>query len=248
LKNKGKSKIEETDKGIIIYLISSAIKKENSSLHFFIRNPALLASLILMEKCSDAGIVISGAPKSGKVPEGLNEISVNTELLNIIKEVNSSSNNFYAETLYETLTSLLPSNNSKDKILSFLHSKGIELKGTVIADGSGISSGNKVSASSLISVLRKISDVEKTGTGFKQTLAVAGISGTLKELYSNSVLKGSFAGKSGFMSGISSLSGYLKTKQGKNFIVSMIFNFSEKDINYYRGIERQILEEIYLKN
>jgi len=246
--NSGSPKIKETENGVTVYLNSSAINKGTRAVHFFIKNPALLASLILKEKCSDLGIEIKGTPQAGKSPSGLQEISAGTELINILKETNSNSNNFYAETLYQSLLAIFPSNKSTDKILSYFNSSGIELRGSVMKDGSGISSGNRLSALSLVSVLKKLSESGKISSDFKQTLSVAGISGTLKEPYINSVLKGSFSGKSGFMAGVSSISGYLKTKSGKNIIISLIFNFSEKDIDYYRGIERKILEEIYLKN
>ena len=56
-------------------------------------------------------------------------------------------------------------------------------------------------------------------------MAIAGQRGTLRNLYRGSVLDGRFRGKTGTISGVRSISGYLQTADGPRY-VSMISNGS----------------------
>lgn len=245
-------RIKETENGIKMFINPALFKVNKNKIHFFIKNPPLFASLLLKEKLEKNGITAGGICVPGKVPPGLQEVSTCKDLTEIIKEINGSSYNFYAETIFEILEKALSAKgektNNADPVLNFLQSTHIDTKGIIVADGSGISSKNRISSSALIELLRQMNDSPTYSNPFKNSLSVAGVSGTLKDRFLNSEIKGMFRGKSGFMAGTSSLSGYLQTKSGRNFIVSMIFNFNEKDIGYYQETEKKILEMIYSIN
>ena len=60
---------------------------------------------------------------------------------------------------------------------------------------------------------------------YQASMAIAGQRGTLRNLYRGSVLDGRFRGKTGTISGVRSISGYLQTADGPRY-VSMISNGS----------------------
>ena len=60
---------------------------------------------------------------------------------------------------------------------------------------------------------------------YQASMAIAGQRGTLRNLYRGSVLDGRFRGKTGTISGVRSISGYLQTVDGPRY-VSMISNGS----------------------
>jgi D-alanyl-D-alanine carboxypeptidase/D-alanyl-D-alanine-endopeptidase (penicillin-binding protein 4) len=58
---------------------------------------------------------------------------------------------------------------------------------------------------------------------FVNSLAVAGADGTFEKRFKNN-LKGRVFGKSGYIAGVSALSGYVKTEDGKWFAFSILMN------------------------
>ena len=129
-----------------------------------------------------------------------------------------------------------------------IQSRGIDTKEINFADGSGISKKNRLSSHSLSQILCLIYNQKDLYSAFKNTLSIAGVDGTMKERFNSSPVKSNFWGKTGFLAGISSVSGYLRTRTGRTVVVAIIFNFNKKGIEYYQGIEKQLLEEVYNKN
>jgi D-alanyl-D-alanine carboxypeptidase len=60
---------------------------------------------------------------------------------------------------------------------------------------------------------------------FLNTLAVSGTDGTLKHRLSSDPVRGVIHAKTGTLSGVSSLSGYMTTKSGRNLVFSIFANF-----------------------
>ena len=69
---------------------------------------------------------------------------------------------------------------------------------------------------------------------YRQSLALAGVNGTLKTRFRDSIIEGNFQGKTGTMSGIYGLSGYLTTSSYSPLAISIIVNQSEVTISETR--------------
>jgi D-alanyl-D-alanine carboxypeptidase/D-alanyl-D-alanine-endopeptidase (penicillin-binding protein 4) len=90
-------------------------------------------------------------------------------------------------------------------------------------DGCGLSKQNNVSATALTQVLTYNYYTHNRQTFFS-SLAVAGIDGTLEERFRGSDLRTRVFGKSGFVEGVSALSGYVHAKDGHWYAFSILMN------------------------
>lgn len=95
--------------------------------------------------------------------------------------------------------------------------------GLTITDGSGLSRNNAVSAHHFVKML---SYMHKSGNSkvFKETLPVAGKSGTLRRVCAGQAASGRIHAKSGTMSRIKAYSGYVDSKTGKKLAFALIVN------------------------
>ena len=145
-----------------------------------------------------------------------------------VKEIaywtNMKSLNVYAETLlawigFEKSGSGLTENSAQlmeDYWKERVYSKGLTLK-----DGSGLSRSNKVSAATFCSLL-KYMNTSKNRSVFKNTLPVAGTSGTLKSFCKGQCSEGKFIAKSGTMNSVKSYAGYITTIEGRELTFALI--------------------------
>lgn len=240
----------EKEYKIIVNHIPASPKEKK--IYFFLKNPGKLLALLLMERLENRGIKLSQQPIEGKIPlNNLTEISSSISLADFIKETNKKSNNFLADELKNIFNSRFCSEagiRQREKPeISFLKTLRIPTEGFNFTDGSGISPRNRITAKALVSLLSIIYNKSELYKTFKESLSVAGVDGTMKERFLNSPIKNHFLGKTGFMAGTSSISGYMRTKGGKNIIISILINYKQKGMEYYERIEKEILEMVYFK-
>jgi D-alanyl-D-alanine carboxypeptidase/D-alanyl-D-alanine-endopeptidase (penicillin-binding protein 4) len=106
-------------------------------------------------------------------------------------------------------------------------------------DGSGLSRHNIVSAKGIIQLLRW-ADQQPTRQLWREALAGPDRPGTLRAR-----LQGlEFAGKTGSLNMVSSLSGYLKTGTGKTYTVSLVLNHFNCTLAESRGLMDQFVKAL----
>jgi len=95
--------------------------------------------------------------------------------------------------------------------------------GFVLADGSGLSRKNAISAEHFVGLL-KFMRTTSNFEDFKSTLPVAGKSGTLSRVCRGQHGSGRIAAKSGTMARIKAYSGYVSSSSGKEIAFALIVN------------------------
>jgi serine-type D-Ala-D-Ala carboxypeptidase/endopeptidase (penicillin-binding protein 4) len=144
-----------------------------------------------------------------------------TALLDILREQNKNSNNLFAETMFKIASREAFGIQGTMENSRKLFSQFYGVNDFVIADASGLSHNNLLNCDFLCDVLYKMGN----NGYFRSTLAVAGKDGTLKKRLKEVSLQG----KTGTISGVSGLCGYIKTKQGHDYIFSILIqNYSGK--------------------
>ncbi|WP_372755127.1 D-alanyl-D-alanine carboxypeptidase/D-alanyl-D-alanine-endopeptidase [Labilibaculum sp.] len=149
------------------------------------------------------------------------------ELKEIVKATNKKSINLFADhLLFEIGQHEYGSASWETGIVAvknFWKAKGLPTKYISIYDGSGLSHFNAISASFFDQLLQYMHR-SNYSQEFISSLPVSGISGTLQNFGKNNELKGKWKAKTGSMSGVRSYCGYLKSKTGKNYSVTVLIN------------------------
>jgi PBP4 family serine-type D-alanyl-D-alanine carboxypeptidase len=138
------------------------------------------------------------------------------------------SQNFYAETVSKTLGRVVKRAGTADAgrgvVRETLESWGIPADAFVIYDGSGLSRYNYVTAGTIVRILRHVWEDPRLRGPFLAALPVAGHDGTLDTRMKGTVLDARVEAKTGTISNVRSLSGYLETKSGERLVFSIIAN------------------------
>jgi len=152
----------------------------------------------------------------------------------LLRETNQNSNNLYAEALLRTLGTKFPdSAQGTDTatrglavVRAALTEIGVEPKSYRLADGSGLSRHHLVTPLALVQTLRAMARSPYAAT-YRASLAVAAQSGTLQNRFQDTPVQRIFQGKTGSMSGVAALAGYLDPPGFPPLVVSLIVNQSD---------------------
>ena len=95
--------------------------------------------------------------------------------------------------------------------------------GMIIADGSGLSRTNRLTARQIVDLLT-VMHGHPHGDFFAESLSVAGRDGSLHRKKRLRDLTGAVRAKTGTLSGVKALSGYVDTPSGRRLAFSVVFN------------------------
>ena len=126
------------------------------------------------------------------------------------------SQNQYAEMLLKTI--------GKPAARDALRGLGVADDSYIMADGSGLSRYNYVTADALVRVLQQMHERPAHASWFVRTLPIAGREGTLARRLSGTPADGKVQAKSGTIDNARALSGYVQTADGKTLVFSIIAN------------------------
>jgi D-alanyl-D-alanine carboxypeptidase/D-alanyl-D-alanine-endopeptidase (penicillin-binding protein 4) len=223
-----------------------------------IPDPAWYAVYVLDSVLKSNGVEITKAPTTTRILREANiSYSANENrtkittiyspvLKNIIKQINVHSNNLYAEQLHKYIAYQqqgFGSNLSANELVkNFWINKGIPANEIIPVDGSGLSRSNAITASALTDLLIKMKG-EKYFEEFYGSLPVSGKNGTMSSFGKGTILENNLTAKSGSMTRVRSYAGYVKSKNGKDLVFTILFN------NYTcKNSEiRKICEEVIVK-
>ena len=205
-----------------------------------IHDPPMYAGTVLAEALEGAGITLTGQVKRDRTmreaylkaeqagDRSWTLLAVHeTPLANVIDRANKDSMNLYAECLCKRLGFAKYGEGTwktgTTAVGDFLGSLKIPSSQYTLDDGCGLSKNNAISAHLMVTVLMHdyfgaSSDV------WMGSLAVAGEDGTLAERFHGSDLRGRVIAKTGFVNGVSCLSGYLRAKDDNWYCFSILFN------------------------
>ncbi len=149
-----------------------------------------------------------------------------TPILSLLTLTNSESHNFTAESLFKNASNTWNDNNYI-KLKRWLENKGLPATNAYFADASGLSRKNKITTKLVVLFLDKMRYFNDF-KAYQSTLSITGVRGTLAKRFVNSELSGKFFGKTGTLSNVFALSGFLY-KNEKPIIISIIQNSKKID-------------------
>ena len=142
----------------------------------------------------------------------------------LIHWTNGRSVNFFAEGLLNGVAYYLTgcgSNQNALKVYGHYLASRIDTANLRLYDGSGLSRKNRISASHLCGILSYVFN-SSIYQDFKNSLPVAGKSGTLKDLCKGQPGENKVFAKSGTMTGIKSYAGYVESITGRKIVFTFI--------------------------
>jgi len=149
-----------------------------------------------------------------------------TPILSLLTLTNSESHNFTAESLFKNASNTW-NDNDYIKLKTWLKNKGLPATNAYFADASGLSRKNKITTNLVVLFLDKMRYFNDF-KAYQSTLSITGVRGTLAKRFVNSELSGKFFGKTGTLSNVFALSGFLY-KNDKPIIISIIQNSNKID-------------------
>jgi serine-type D-Ala-D-Ala carboxypeptidase/endopeptidase (penicillin-binding protein 4) len=180
------------------------------------REPALSAGRQFRLALRSVGIAV-GRPAHLGVTDPLAEQLASTEsapLSRIVRFMNHESDNFTAELLLKQLGAVDEASGTSAAgaraVRRALREAAIPLAGVRIVDGSGLSPRNRLTAATLIGILVAAWHDPVIRPPFVQSLAVAGVNGTLEDRLRAAPARGVVRAKTGTTSESSALSGYVR--------------------------------------
>lgn len=188
-------------------------------------DPALGAAEVFTRLLRERGITVGQGAATGTAPFTTEIAAIESQPLSaIIQEMLLTSDDNTAEMLVKEIGLFDSGMGTTSAGLQVIGNRllgwDIPLEGVVLVDGSGLSRDNRVTCAAIVGVLGHGSIDDPLGDG----LPVAGISGTLADVFLASPVTGTMLAKTGTLSGVKALSGYLPVDGGSTIEFALILN------------------------
>lgn len=214
----------------LVYRLGGTIRPQAKCVELYrsVQKPSLYFGRTIIEYLKMVGITVEGGLRFGRAPASAKLLFKHRSkaLDEIVQDLNRYSNNFIAEQLVFALGN--KGNGSYDHqgglrvMTEHLRRLGFSQPEFQIADGSGLSYQNRLSARILTMLLLRVQDELEIKPEFEKSLSVAGKNGTLETRFlSDTAL---VRAKTGTLNSVSSLSGYLYTNKGVKLAFAIIQN------------------------
>ncbi len=158
---------------------------------------------------------------------------VATPIATVLKRCNQDSVNLYAEAMLKRIGHELTNQPGswehgstilRHVVLDRLHDPSL-VSSLIVSDGSGLSRDNRVTAETFTAWLCSFYNDKSLGPVYLDSLAEAGISGTLTKRFRNTDLFGATVrGKTGYIDSVSTMSGFVTMPDGRCRSFSILVN------------------------
>ena len=185
-------------------------------------NPALAASQELTNLLVARGVSIAAAPRHEPLPDDVPVIASvsSAPLTAVLKDMLVNSDNNTSELVIKEIGFAAKKSGTTVAGLQAVQEvlAKWKIKDVVMNDGSGLAISNRISCATFQKILAQEVDV------FPSLLAIAGESGTIRDAFTDSSVKGRLVAKTGTLSGVKALTGYLTIANTEPVVFSLIMN------------------------
>ncbi|RKR77377.1 D-alanyl-D-alanine carboxypeptidase/D-alanyl-D-alanine-endopeptidase (penicillin-binding protein 4) [Otariodibacter oris] len=217
------------------YYVKGCLARQSKpfSLHFAIQDPTGYGVNMLRADLAKAGIQFSGQAQVANRPQQGKQLAVHysAPLSELLKTMMKTSDNQIADTLFRTIANQQSHRPASFPLASqevhnvLTNQAKVALKNSTLADGSGLSRHNQISAESLLSALEYIAKNDQK-LHLLDTLPIAGVDGTMsnRESVAKSPLDKNMIAKTGSLKGVYNLAGVMKNKRGERIVFAQLVN------------------------
>jgi D-alanyl-D-alanine carboxypeptidase/D-alanyl-D-alanine-endopeptidase (penicillin-binding protein 4) len=203
---------------------------------------------------SGDGIEVTGEFRRARADESLeketwNHVSLSSPLSRLLGDMMKPSDNQMAETILRTVGLEEGSAGTAEEGLKVVESTladwGIEPGAIHLVDGSGLSRYNEVTPNAVARMLRAMWRHPEFRTFFSG-LPVAGVDGTMRRRMVATPGHDNVHAKTGSMSGVRALSGYLLDGRGETLLFSLVLNGYDSPGSVAIALEDLLIEQVAL--
>ena len=197
-----------------------------------VENPALFFGRLLQSALAEEGIKVSGEVRESPPPKDCEFMPVTehaTSIGDCLERTNKDSFGLAAEAMFKRLAVQADPDAKQGswegghKVLSgYLLGLGVDEREFIIADGSGLSRDNRLSANALTRVLMHLA-AGAHWEFYKSSLAIGGYDGTIENHFWEKPYRGRVLAKSGYIQAVRALSGVICTDSG-DYLFSILAN------------------------
>ncbi len=215
-------------------------------------DPPLFAADKLTQSLIDKGVEVKGKP--AKASESLNYSALSLidevkskPLRDIVRRINKKSDNLYTSQILKMTGLIKYGKGSREAgikaIFEFLSENNIDTSALSLFDGNGLSRSNTITTEMMTDLLTAVNK-KSYFKDFYNSLSIAGNSkddGTFRSFGKGTILENNARIKSGYITGVRSHSGYLRTRSGKFIAFSIIANNFNCEVREINKIHKNLL-------
>jgi serine-type D-Ala-D-Ala carboxypeptidase/endopeptidase (penicillin-binding protein 4) len=181
----------------------------------------------------------------GLTPEGAEVVHrrLSIPLAEMLPKLNRDSDNFFAEHLWKAAAREAVGVGSYARggpasSLHFVNRAGVPYGHVYQMDGSGLSRLNRASATAMVRALT-YAHRQPWSEVFHESLAVAADrSGSMARMYTGTAAAGNLHAKTGYIRGVRTLTGYVRTRDGE--LVAFAFLYNGNNTSGARGVQQNL--------
>jgi D-alanyl-D-alanine carboxypeptidase/D-alanyl-D-alanine-endopeptidase (penicillin-binding protein 4) len=216
-----------------------------------IQNPLQYAQSQVVARLKHVNITLNGNVVLGNAPSTpalLLATHASKPISQLMADTLKPSDNLYADSLYLQAANALhgsPLNwaEAQPVIKSFLQQQtGVALNQAILIDGSGLSRNDRLSAQQTVTLLRFLHARFPLAYEYIAALPIAGQDGTLQKRLKKPTQQGFIRAKTGSMTGVVSLSGYLYTANAHTLAFAIYINRNPKTNPNVSGRYRSLVD------
>lgn len=226
--------------------------KRNWNFGLAIANPNIYAKRLIESALRDNQIRVSGKVSFAKTPNGLNTIAQEKSppMSSLVDTMLTYSNNIYAGALTRAVGRSyfgVGTNKAGVNAIIAITEKmiGKPYAHIELEDGAGGSRYNLVTPMEIANVLRAAYQIKSIRTVLYNALPRSGHRGTLSYRMNKKPLMGNVYAKTGSMTGVTTLSGYVKNKYGRILIFSIMSNGLTQSLRAGRRTQDRLVNRMY---
>ena len=176
---------------------------------------------IMMQEMRARGIQLSVTLARGRLPQGCTEIyRYNSSIDKVLLRMMKQSDNLYAESMFYQVAK--GTSDASGAVKRLAMRLGLDPINYTIADGSGLSLYNYVSAEMIVALLRHAYQNREIYDHLYPSLPIAGVDGTLEKRMTKGKAFGNVHAKTGPVSGVSTLAGYCQASNGHTLCFAIL--------------------------
>jgi len=199
-------------------------------LHVALLPPDAQVAGVLRELWTEMGGTWTGRVRAGPVPEGARLLQTHDSppLAEIVRDINKYSNNVMARQLFLTLATAAHDppaqlGQAREVLRHWLNLKGIAAPELSVENGAGLSRSDRASAATLAGLLQAAWK-SPVMPEFVASLPLAATDGTMKKRLLGEPVAGRAHIKTGLLSDVRAMAGYLLDAKGRRQVVVMLMN------------------------